>query len=247
MQKVWSAGVVLPLLALTTAAFGMVSAVIAIFGMRTAPLQIAAARGWARTVLFLGGVRLEVEGLEHLRTRGPYVFSANHASFVDTPVILACLPVQFRFLAKEELFKFSWLFVAWHLKTAGHIPVPLENPRAAVRTLSQTAKLIQSDGTSVLFFPEGGRTADGTLNEFKEGAAYIAIKAQAPLVPVALIGAREILPMGSVLVRGGRVRVRVGEPIATDGCTLKDRGPLTIRAREELAALVSQAVERTSA
>lgn len=235
---------VLPLLALTTAAFGVVSAILAIFGMRTAPLQIAAARGWARSVLFIGGVRLEVDGLERLRTKGPYVFSANHASFVDTPVMLACLPVQFRFLAKEELFKFSWLFVAWHLKTAGHISVPLDDPRAAVRTLSQTAKLIQSDGTSVLFFPEGGRTADGTLSEFKEGAAYIAIKAQAPLVPVAIIGAREILPMGSTLVRRGRVQVRVGEPIATEGCSLKDRGPLTIRAREELVALVVQAAGR---
>ena len=142
-------------------------------------------------------------------------------------MILASIPVQFRFLAKEELFKFPWLFIGWHLKTAGHIPVPRDDPRAAVRALSKAAKLIESDGTSVFFFAEGGRSADGNLREFKEGAAYIAIKAGAPLVPVALMGPREILPMGSLAVRPGTVRVRIGEPIPTHGLTLKDRGRLT--------------------
>ncbi len=239
MAKLWSLAVVLPLIVLSTAGFGIVSAVIAIFGRRTASLQIAVARAWAKSLVIIAGVRLEVEGLERLHAKGPYVFTANHVSYVDTPVILAAIPVQFRFLAKEELFKFPWLFIGWHLKTAGHIAVPLDNPRAAVRTLTQTAKLIESDATSVLFFAEGGRSADGSLSEFKEGAAYIAIKAGAPLVPVALIGPRDILPMGSIQVRPGTVRVRVGEPIPTRGHTIKDRGNLTERAREELAAMLN--------
>ncbi len=239
MDKLWRAGVILPLMLLSTGAFGIVSAVIALFGMRTAPLQIAVARLWSRCVLFLGGVRVEVEGRERLSSRGPYVFTSNHLSFIDTPVVLKSIPVQFRFLAKEELFQFSWLVIAWHLKTAGHIPVPLDNARASVRTLSRTAKLIEADGTSVFFFSEGGRSEDGTLQEFKDGAAYIAIKAHAPLVPVALIGPREILPMGSLLVRPGRVRVRIGEPIPTQGLTLKDRGALTEQARAELAEMLN--------
>lgn len=240
MGKLWRLVVVLPLMLLSTAALGLVSAVIAIFGMRTAPVQIAVARAWARLLLFIGGVKLEIEGQEKLRAKGPYVFTANHVSYMDTPVILASIPVPFRFLAKAELFKFPWLFIGWHLKTAGHIPVPRDDPRAAVRTLSQTAKLIESDGTSLFFFSEGGRSADGSLNEFKEGAAYMAIKSGAPLVPVALVGLHKILPMGSMEVHRGHVRVRIGEPIPTQGRTLKDRGPLTERAREELAAMLHQ-------
>src|SRR5262249_6447699 len=99
--------------------------------------------------------------------------------------------------------------------------------------------LIESDGTSVFFFSEGGRSADGKLQEFKEGAAYIAIKAQAPLVPLALIGAREILPMGEAAIRSGHVKGRIGEPIPTIGMTVKDRGTLTENARNQLAELLS--------
>jgi len=231
--------IVLPLILLSTAVLGIVSAAIALFGTRTSPMQIAVARVWSRAILFFAGVKVEVEGRERLDAKGPYVFTSNHLSFIDTPVVLKSIPVQFRFLAKDELFKWPWLFIAWHLKTAGHIAVPIGDARAAVRTLSQTAKLIESDGTSAFFFAEGGRSADGTLNEFKGGAAYIAIKAQAPLVPVALTGPDKILPMGSTVIRAGRVRVRIGEPISTEGMTLKDRGTLTEAAREQMTRMLN--------
>lgn len=239
MSTLWSVLIVLPLILLATAVFGIVSAAIALFGSRTSSLQIAVARVWSRSILFFAGVKVEVEGRERLHAKGPYVFTSNHLSFIDTPVVLKSIPVQFRFLAKEELFKWPWLFIAWHLKTAGHIAVPIGDARAAVRTLSQTAKLIESDGTSAFFFAEGGRSADGTLNEFKGGAAYIAIKAQAPLVPVALTGPDKILPMGSNVIRAGRVRVRIGEPISTEGMTLKDRGTLTEAAREQMTRMLN--------
>lgn len=245
MAKLWRLVVVLPLILLSTAAFGLVSAVIAVFGTRTAPVQITVARAWARSVLWIGGIKLEIEGQEKLQPVGPYVFTANHVSYMDTPVILASIPVQFRFLAKEELFKFPWLFIGWHLKTAGHIPVPRDDPRAAVRTLSHTAKLIESDKTSLFFFSEGGRSADGSLSEFKEGAAYMAIKSGAPLVPVALLGLHKILPMGSMEVHRGHVRVRIGDPIPAQGHTLKDRGALTERAREELAGMLNETTNAT--
>jgi len=239
MSTLWSRLIVLPLILLSTAVLGIVSAAIALFGTRTSPLQIAVARVWSRSILFFAGVKVEVEGRERLHAKGPYVFTSNHLSFIDTPVVLKSIPVQFRFLAKDELFKWPWLFIAWHLKTAGHIAVPIGDARAAVRTLSQTAKLIESDGTSAFFFAEGGRSADGTLNEFKGGAAYIAIKAQAPLVPVALTGPDKILPMGSTVIRAGRVRVRIGEPISTEGMTLKDRGTLTEAAREQMTRMLN--------
>ena len=218
----------------------MVSAAISLFGTRTAPLQIAVARVWSRSILFFAGVKVEVEGREQLHATGPYVFASNHLSFIDTPVILASIPRQFRFLAKEELFNWwPWLPIAWHLKTAGHVAVPLDDARGSVRALSRTAKLIEADGTSVFFFAEGGRSADGTLREFKDGAAYIAIKAQAPLVPVALMGPHAILPMGSSVIRGGRVTVRIGQPIPTKGMSLKDRGTLTEAARAQMARMLN--------
>jgi 1-acyl-sn-glycerol-3-phosphate acyltransferase len=248
MAKLWSMLIVVPLILLSTGVLGLVSAMIAVFGTRTAPLQIAVSRLWSRTILRIAGVKLEVEGRERLRARGPYVFVANHLSFIDTPVVLASIPRQFRFLAKEELFRWwPWLPIAWHLKTAGHVPVPLDDARASVRALGKTAKLIESDGTSVFFFAEGGRSVDGTLGEFKHGAAYIAIKARAPMVPLALIGPDKILPMGSNVIRGGNVRLRIGEPVSTEGMTLKDRGALTEKVREELSRMLNGAAVKAKA
>jgi 1-acyl-sn-glycerol-3-phosphate acyltransferase len=97
--------------------------------------------------------------------------------------------------------------------------------------------MIGERGVSVLLFPEGGRSAEG-LREFKEGAAYIAIKAGVPLVPIALVGMRQLLPMGSIHIRAGRVRLRVGDPIPVDGLTAADRAELTKRLYAEISRLL---------
>ena len=102
----------------------------------------------------------------------------------------------------------------------------------------RAAELIQTQGISLLIFPEGGRTMDGELHDFKDGAAYLAIKAQAPLVPLALLGSREILPMGSATIRRGKVRLVVGDPIPTAGLTLHERWRLTEMARERVASML---------
>jgi 1-acyl-sn-glycerol-3-phosphate acyltransferase len=154
---------------------------------------------------------------------------------MDTPVVFSCLP-EFRFLAKKGLFRIP--FLGWHLKTAGHIAVPREDPRASLRTLSRAAELIEERGTSLLIFSEGGRAMDGQLADFKEGAAYLAIKAQAPLMPIALVGTREILPMGSGVINPGRVILRFGRPIPTAGMTLRDRRELTEAARDQIVAML---------
>jgi 1-acyl-sn-glycerol-3-phosphate acyltransferase len=236
MSWFWGA-LVYPLAALSTIFCGIVSLVLSLFGKRSERKQIAVARFWARTLLFFGHVKVAVEGLQKIDVEGHYVFASNHLSYVDTPVVFSNIPVQFRFLAKEGLFKIP--FLGWHLKTAGHISVPREDPRAALKALSGAAELIQTHGISVLFFPEGGRSADGDLKEFKDGAAYIAIKAQAPIVPLALIGTREVLPMGSGLLRRGNVILRVGDPIATTGMTIRDRVALSEAAREQVAAMLN--------
>jgi 1-acyl-sn-glycerol-3-phosphate acyltransferase len=121
---------------------------------------------------------------------------------------------------------------------AGHIPVPLDDARGSVKTLHRAAQTIHDRGISILIFPEGGRSITGILQEFKEGAAYIAIKAGVPVVPVALVGTRRILPMGSATFHGGPVTVRISDPIPTAGLTLRDRGELTAAIRERIVAML---------
>ena len=196
------------------------------------------ARVWARSLLRLVGVRVEVEGLEKIDRHGHYVFCGNHLSYMDTPVVLTHIPVQFRFLAKDGLFRIP--FLGTHLTQAGHVPVPRDDPRAAVKIMTHAAEILQKRAISLLIFPEGGRSADGQLQPFKEGAAYIAIKAQVPLVPIALSGTREIMAVGSAVFRPGVVRLRIGEPIPTEGLILKDRERLTDEAREQITKMLGR-------
>lgn len=193
------------------------------------------ARLWGKLMLTAAFIRVQAEGLERIPGAGPYVFVSNHASLMDIPAILARLPYQFRFFAKKGLYKIP--FVGWHLNRAGHIPVDRANVRASLKSMTEGAHMVAERGVSVLLFPEGGRAPEG-LREFKEGAAYIAIKAGVPVVPMALIGMRELLPMGSLHLKSGRATLRIGDPIPTAGMKLSDRGALTQRLYEEISELL---------
>src|ERR1035438_7495939 len=169
-----------PLIALSTVVTGLVSLVSAFFDRSgRSPHQLA--RLWARMLLAARVIPLRAEGLKKLAPRDNYVFVSNHASYMDTPAILATLPQQFRFFAKKGLYQIP--FLGWHLRWAGHIPVDRSNARASLKSMSDGARIISERHISVLLFPEGGRSAHG-LRGFKEGAAYIAIKAGVPVVPM---------------------------------------------------------------
>jgi 1-acyl-sn-glycerol-3-phosphate acyltransferase len=236
MALLWSLLFVDPLIILSTIVHGSLSMVQAIFDP-SGRQSLKVARAWARSLLAIARAKVTVEGLENIDPEGSYVFASNHLSYMDTPSVLSRIPVQFRFLAKAGLFQIP--FLGWHLKTAGHIPVPREDPRAAVRTLSLAAETIRNRGISLLIFPEGGRSPDGVLQEFKDGAAYIAIKAHVPLVPIAIIGTREILAMGSSTFRSGKVRIRIGEPIPTTGLALPARRELTQTVGARIEAMIA--------
>jgi len=195
------------------------------------------ARVWARSLLWIAGVRVTIEGLDKVDFQGSYVICSNHLSYMDTPAVLGSVPANFRFLAKKGLFQIP--FLGTHLKQAGHIPVPREDPRAAVKTMTLAAQVIRERSISLLIFPEGGRSKDGVLQPFKEGGAYIAIKAQVPLLPIALIGTRAVLSMGSSVFHPfRRVTLRIGEALPTVGLTLRDREQLTAAARQQIAAML---------
>lgn len=223
-----------PLICLATMVFGSVNLVVSFFDRPDGSRQFAVARAWARTLCRLAGVRLTIEGMEHLEPGKCYVLTANHLSYMDTPVVLGHLPVPFRFMAKKGLFQVP--FLGNHLERAGHLPVVLDNPREGVKLLGEAARLMRERNTSVLIFPEGGRAADGKLQEFKDGAFYLAIKGGIPVVPITLIGTWEMLPFGSGLMKPGPVKMCIAPPIDTAAMTTKDRMALSAQVRGIIAA-----------
>lgn len=224
-----------PLIVITTVVLGSVSLVASVFD-KSGRTQHAIARFWGRMLLAVSGVRVRWKGLEKLDPDGAYVLAANHASYMDTPAMLQ-IPLQIRFFAKRGLFKIPLL--GGHLRRAGHFPIVRENPRASLKSLSEGARIVRERGVSVVLFPEGGRSPHG-LREFKEGAAYLAIKAGVPAVPVGISGTRAVLPMGSAHVRPHAVTVQIGDPIPTAGMKLDARGELNERLRRKVAELIVQ-------
>jgi 1-acyl-sn-glycerol-3-phosphate acyltransferase len=226
-----------PSIILVTAIMGIISLAASAFD-RSGRGQHWLARVWARMILAVSGVKVTVEGLEKLRADSSYVLVANHRSYMDTPAVLAHIPLQLRFFAKYGLFRIPLL--GGHLRRAGHLPVVLENPRASLKILSEGARLVRERGISLLLFPEGGRVPAGLL-EFKEGAAYLAIKAGVPAVPIGIVGTREVIPIDSLHVRPHPVILRIGDPIPTAGLQAHDRAELNQALRRKVAELIETA------
>jgi 1-acyl-sn-glycerol-3-phosphate acyltransferase len=223
-----------PLIVLSTVVMGTLSILASLFD-GSGNTQHYLARIWAKSLLAVSFIRVRVEGLENIDPNASYVFVSNHQSLMDIPAILSRLPYQFRFFAKKGLFRIP--FLGTHLKRAGHLPVDRSNARNSLKSMSEGSRIIAGRGVSLLLFPEGGRCPEG-LRDFKEGAAYIAIKAGAPVVPMAINGMRELLPMGSVDIRSGKVLLRIGKPISTKDLKLSDREALTARLYEEVSELL---------
>lgn len=223
-----------PGIILATFFYGFISMLCAPFdnGGRT---QLRVARAWARMLLQIAGAKVTCVGAGNVDMATPYVICPNHVSYMDTPVLLSYVPANFRFLARKELFMIP--FLGGHLKRAGNISVPLEDPRGSLKVLSHAGHAMKKSGLSLLIFPEGGRSVTGVMEPFKDGAAYLAIKGEVPILPVAIIGIKDVLPMHSHHVRPGRVTIRIGKPIETTGMRSHDRTALTQRLYDEIAAM----------
>jgi 1-acyl-sn-glycerol-3-phosphate acyltransferase len=186
--------------------------------------------------LGLSGIRYRVAGREHVPNRA-VVFCANHQSNVDPPVLFQALHPQVHILYKAELNALPLLARAF--RVGGFIPVDRRNKEAAMRSIEAGAASIRS-GNSFLIFPEGTRSRTAELLPFKKGGFIMAIKAQAPIVPVAVQGGRAAMHKGSPIVRPVTVSIRIGEPIETAGLALSERDQLIARTRERIEALVAQ-------
>ncbi len=195
---------------------------------------------WGRVALFVCGVKVRVEGLEHVKGEGPYVFMSNHQGSFDIFSLMAHLPFQFKWLAKKEIFSIPVL--GWAMAAAGYISIDREGTRETLEAMNKAARKIH-DGMSVVVFPEGSRSRDGSIQPFKKGGFTLAIKAKVPIVPMAISGSREIMPPEGLSAASGEIRIRIGHPIGTEKYSIKDRQRLMEKVRETISGdfkLISQ-------
>lgn len=192
-----------------------------------------------RLGLFLSGIRVEVEGTEHIQRHRAAVYAVNHASNVEPPVIFDILYELFprlRILYKAELRRLPVLVRAFDL--AGFVPLERRNPEQSMPAIELAAAALR-EGNSFLVFPEGTRSRTGELLPFKKGGFLLALKAQAPIVPIAVKGARDAMRKGSLVIRPVTVRVRIGSPIETAGLSVDDRDDVIRTVRTRVADLLA--------
>ncbi len=189
-------------------------------------------RAWCRLVLRLGGCPLRVEGLENLPSTGPVVLAANHASYIDSIVLSAGLPGDFRFVAKRELV--TTPLVARVIRKVGHLPVERTDLSRSVADAERVTAVLRR-GASLLFFPEGTFLCQAKLLPFKLGAFKAAVEARCPVIPIAIRGTREILPAYEWLLRPGPITISIGSPIRPEDSGWKEMVRLRDAARAEIA------------
>jgi 1-acyl-sn-glycerol-3-phosphate acyltransferase len=227
----------IPAITVYTIVLGAASIVSSLFDRR-GYFAHGCARAWSRLILKTTGVRVRVEGLDRIEPATTYVFVSNHQSIYDTPVVFASLPYQLRIIAKMSLAKFPVL--GWHLRRGGHLFVDRKHPdRAGI--LARWRALV-SEGLSLIIYAEGTRSADGHVARFKAGSFLLAIEAGLPIVPLAIIGTRKVMPKGRLQTEPADVTLVVHDPIQPapiEHPTVQDAKALADRVH----AIVAQAVE----
>ena len=186
------------------------------------------ARFWGRSILIVSRVKVSVKGLSNLDRSKSYIYMSNHQSNFDIPVLLGYLKVQFRWLAKMELFKIPVFGHA--MRKAGYISIDRNNRESAFESLKTAARKIKS-GVSVLIFPEGTRSRDGKIHPFKKGGFVMAVDSGVPIVPIVLTGTSSIMAKGSFRINPGNVSMIVHQPIQTSVYTRETKEALMERVR----------------
>lgn len=216
---------------LATTVLGIVAICLSLFARNADPVHLIA-RLWARSILAAGLIPVSVAGLEKITPGAAYVYMSNHQSNFDIPVLLACLPVQFRWLAKAELFRIPIFGRA--MRGAGYISIDRSDRPSAFESIDRAARAIRS-GVSVMIFPEGTRSRDGRLQPFKKGGFVLAVDSGVPIVPLVIRGTHDIMPKGRRMIRPRPVELIVCAPIATSGYSRESKDLLMAEVHAALA------------
>ena len=203
----------IPAVSLYTIVLGTASLVSTVFD-RDGDFGHRCARAWAWLILKTTGVRVRARGLEDLDRSRSYVIAANHQSIYDIPIIFTTVPLQLRIVAKESLGRIP--FLGWHLQRTGHLLIDRKNPGSGI--LKRMASLVRG-ARSVIVFPEGTRSADGTVGRFKGGIFLLAIDSSLPVLPISIARSRFVMTKGQLMVRPEEVTVTVHPAVSTDGVT----------------------------
>jgi 1-acyl-sn-glycerol-3-phosphate acyltransferase len=189
---------------------------------------------WSKMILKTIGVRLAVHGIDRIDTTRPHMYALNHLSALDIPAVYVAMPCHFRIMAKEELFRYP--FMGWHMRRSGQVSIERENAISSMRSLNRAATILK-DGQPLVVFPEGGRSATGQVKPFLPGVFYVAIKAGVDVIPMALVGTYEVLPMNTFHIKPRPIELLVGESISTEGYGPRDMDKLAAKAQSAIEEL----------
>ena len=226
----------IPAITVYTIVLGAASIVSSLFDRR-GYFAHGCARAWSWLILRTTGVRVTLEGADRITPGTTYVFVSNHQSIYDIPVIFASLPYQLRIIAKASLARFPVL--GWHLKRGGHLFVDRRRPDRA--GILKRWRALVSEGLSLIIFAEGTRSGDGHVARFKAGSFLFAIEAGLPIVPLAVLGTRQVMPKGRLRTEPASVRLVIHDPIvspALSAPTARDAKKLADRVRAVVSATV---------
>jgi 1-acyl-sn-glycerol-3-phosphate acyltransferase len=224
-----------PALSIVTGLCGSLALLVSLFE-KSGRIQHRIAQKWARMCVWIAGPRVNVRGAQNLHKCPVAVYASNHTSYMDTPVVFSSLPFQFRILAKKELWKLA--FIGWYLNRSGQIPIDVGGgAHSGFASLGAGVKALRA-GMPLFVFPEGARTPDGQLQPFLSGAAFLAIRAQVPLIPVALSGVYDLLPIHTHHFFPSELTLSVGVPIETKGMTVRQTDELTAKLRSAIEAML---------
>ena len=210
-----------------TAVLGTIAIIVSFFSRTGNPVHIIA-RIWSKSILFVSRIRVDVQGLANIDPSKSYIYMSNHRSNFDIPVLLGCLPVQFRWLAKAELFKIPIFGRA--MLGAGYVKIDRFNRESAFKSIDEVASRMKN-GVSVMIFPEGTRSEDGDLKPFKKGGFVMAVDSGVPIVPVILKGTRSIMAKSSLRINRGAVEMQIAKPIDTTGYSRETKQDLMEQVR----------------
>ena len=224
---------------LETFVMGIVAIVTSYF-VRTKDPVHKVAIAWAKLILFASRIKVTINGLSNVDPSKSYIYMCNHQSNFDIPVLLGCLPVQFRWLAKAELFKIP--IFGRGMRSAGYISIDRFNRESAFESISEAAERIKG-GVSVMIFPEGTRSIDGKIRPFKKGGFVLAVDAGVPIIPVVLHGTRAIMPKGRLRINPGHVVMDILSPVDATGYTRDTKDELIEQVRNIICDNFDQPIE----